>query len=78
MLRLMVPVPEGAPELELVDEVVVEAAVGAAAHGPVGATGDLAAGFEWVSGHGCQVLSSTLSVDRYGAGYGCFCMDRSD
>ena len=33
--------------------ITMGAAVGVAAHGPVAATGDLAAGFVWVSGHGC-------------------------
>jgi hypothetical protein len=33
--------------------VAVGAAVGVVAHGPVAATGDLAAGLVWISGHGC-------------------------
>ena len=38
----------------------VRAAVGMAAHGPVAATGYLAAGFVRISGYGCQLLTLLL------------------
>jgi hypothetical protein len=46
----------GAPGSQL--GITMRAAVGVAAHGPVAATGDLAAGFERISGHGFWLLSS--------------------
>jgi hypothetical protein len=65
-----VGVPAGAEGIEVAGRgagaagaefgVQVGAAVGVAAHGPVVATGDLAAGFVRISGHGCQLLTLLL------------------
>jgi len=78
--RCLEPVPEG---VEVVAKgagamgtkcgIVVGAAVGMTAYGPVAATRDMAAVSLWVSGHGRQLHRSSLSADRNDGRSGCSC-----
>jgi hypothetical protein len=53
----------GAAGAEL--RVAVGAAVGMAAHGPIATTGNLAAGFVRIAGHGCRLLFPVFSTSRF-------------